>query len=99
LNGFGFIINGEYFTIKKPNYDAIKEILTLNMKISKEDNYLMTLIKLRHILQNEIYKYDKNIEYLDIVFFSSFVEIDHSLGVKKRSYIDQLNEHSDDCSK
>lgn len=25
--------------------------------------------------------------------------MDHSLGVKKRSYIDQLNEHSDDCFK
>ncbi len=99
LNGFGFVINGEYYTIKKPNYEAIKEILTMHMAITKEDNYLLTLRKLRHILQNEIHKYDKNFEYIDIIFFTSHVEIDHSLGVKKRSYIDQMNEHSDECSK
>jgi hypothetical protein len=34
-----------------------------------------------------------------MVFFTSYVEIDHSLGVKKRSYIDYLNEHSEDCRK
>ena len=34
-----------------------------------------------------------------MVFFTSYVEIDHSLGVKKRSYIEKLNEHSDDCHK
>ncbi len=61
------------------------------MKVSMEDNYLNTLRKLRHILQSEIHKYGKNVEYIDIVFFTSYVEIDHSLGIKKRSYIDQLN--------
>lgn len=32
-----------------------------------------------------------------MIFFMSHVEIDHSLGVKKRSYIDRLNEHSEEC--
>lgn len=32
-----------------------------------------------------------------ILFFFSHIEIDHSLGVKKRSYIDYLNEHADLC--
>ena len=91
LNGFGFVINGEYFTIKKPNYEAIKDILNTNMIVSKKDNYLMTLRKLRHVLDTEIHKYDKKVEYVDMIFFTSFVDIDHSLGVKKRSYIDQLN--------
>lgn len=50
LNGFGFIINGEYFTIKKPNLEAIKDILTANMVVSQEDNYLFTLRKLRHVI-------------------------------------------------
>lgn len=44
------MINGEYFTIKKPNYEAIKDILNANMVVSKEDNYLLTLRKLRHVL-------------------------------------------------
>jgi len=67
------------------------------MKISEQDNYLLTLRKLRHVLQKDIYKYDKRIEFIEIIFFTSYIEIDHSLGVKKRSYIDFLNQHSDDC--
>lgn len=33
-----------------------------------------------------------------MIFFTSYVEINHSLGIKKRSYIDQLNDHSSECS-
>lgn len=61
LEGFGFVINGEYFTIKKPNYEAIKDILNTYMVVSKEDNYLLTLRKLRHVLNTEINKYDRKV--------------------------------------
>lgn len=33
-----------------------------------------------------------------MIFFTSYVEINHSLGIKKRSYIDQLNDHSSECA-
>jgi hypothetical protein len=32
-----------------------------------------------------------------LLFFFSHIEVDHSLGNKKRSYIDHLNEHADLC--
>jgi hypothetical protein len=35
---------------------------------------------------------------ISLVFFFSYVKIDHSLGTKKRSYIDKLNAHSEACS-
>ena len=32
-----------------------------------------------------------------LIFFFSYVAIDHTLGKKKISYIDLLNEHSEEC--
>ncbi len=34
-----------------------------------------------------------------MIFFTSHVKIDHTLGIKKRSYINKLNEHCSDCDK
>ena len=59
--------------IKKSNYEAIKEILTLNMIISKDNNYLLTLRRLRHVIEKDIYKYDKKVDNINMIFFSSSI--------------------------
>jgi hypothetical protein len=94
LEGVGFVINGQYFTVKRLGYEAVRDILEGNLRVEENDDYLGTLRKLRHVLQTDIYKYDKVFTRIDMIFFTSYVEVDHTLGVKKRTYIQKLNEHS-----
>jgi len=65
------------------------------MVLTENDDYHPTLIKVRHSVQSVAEKLHQT--RISLVFFLSYVKIDHSLGTKKRSYIDKLNEHSDAC--
>jgi len=65
------------------------------MIIANRDDYHDTLVKTRHSIQNVANKLEET--KISLIFFFSFIEIDHTLGVKKRSYIDYLNEHEDIC--
>jgi hypothetical protein len=95
LRGISFIVNGEHHILKDLNMPSIKELLTSVMTITQSDNYHQTLVKTRHSVQTMAQRLEHT--RISLVFFFSYVEIDHSLGLKKRSYIDYLNEHSDEC--
>lgn len=59
------------------------------LTISKSDDYFFTLQKTRHNIQSVAEKLHQT--NISLIFLMTYVEIDHSLGVKKRSYIDFLN--------
>lgn len=59
------------------------------MVVSENDNYLHTLRKTRHAVQAAAQKLNET--KVTLIFFFSYVAIDHTLGRKKISYIDQLN--------
>jgi hypothetical protein len=65
------------------------------MIVANSDDYLETLQKTRHAVLNVSQRLSQ--AKVTLLFFFSYVAIDHSLGLKKRSYIDHLNEHSDQC--
>ncbi len=65
------------------------------MVISNNDDYCDTLQKTRHAVQTVAQKLCET--KVTLLFFFSYVHIDHSLGTKKRSYINYLNEHSENC--
>lgn len=73
------------------NFPAIKDMLDTFISLTDSDDYLITLKKTRHAVQSMAQKLDQT--NISLVFFFSSLKIDHSLGVKKRSYIDYLNEH------
>jgi hypothetical protein len=65
------------------------------MVVSNNDDYFDTLQKTRHAVQTVAQRLSQT--KVTLLFFFSYVHIDHSLGTKKRSYIDYLNEHSENC--
>lgn len=74
---------------------AIKELFEKTFVISQEDDYSKTLVKTRHSIQSVAQKLNQT--KITLLFFFSHIEIDHTLGVKKRSYIDHLNQHAELC--
>lgn len=51
IDGVGFIINKNYYTIRKPNYEGIKDLLNANVKIDDTIDIRDTLICLRNSIQ------------------------------------------------
>lgn len=95
LRGISFIINGQHHIIKNHNIDEIRDLFSQTFTISQEDDYSKTLIKTRHALQTIFNRLEQS--KISLIFFFSHLEIDHSLGVKKISYINYLNQHADTC--
>jgi primase-polymerase (primpol)-like protein len=52
IEGIGFVMNENYYTIRQPNYEGIKDLLTANMKISDTTDFTRSLTVLRHSIQN-----------------------------------------------
>ena len=96
LKGISFIINGEHHPVKNLTINAVKEMIMTILTVTQNDDYFITLQKTRHSIQSVAQKLNQT--KISLIFFMSYVEIDHSLGVKKRSYIDLLNEHSEKCT-
>jgi hypothetical protein len=65
------------------------------MVVSQNEDYFYTLQKTRHTVLSVAQHLNQT--KISLLFFFSYVEIDHSLGTKKRSYINILNEHSENC--
>ena len=83
------MVNGEHHPVKNLNIASIKELLGKVMVVCENDNYLTTLIKTRHAVQTVAQRLHET--KLTLIFFFSYVAIDHTLGRKKISYIDLLN--------
>jgi hypothetical protein len=89
LAGISFVINGAHHPLKNITVLHVKELLSSLMAISQNDDYCETLEKTRHAVQSVAQKLNET--KVTLLFFFSYVHIDHSLGTKKRSYIDYLN--------
>lgn len=89
IRGISFIINGQHHPIQNFTIQAIKQLFSETFLISKEDDYSVTLTRTRHAIQSVAQKLNQT--NITLLFFFSHIEIDHTLGVKKRSYINKLN--------
>jgi hypothetical protein len=96
LSGISFVVNGTHHPLKNITAPNVRELLTTVMVVSQNDDYFDTLQKTRHAVQTVAQRLHET--KVSLFFFFSYVKIDHSLGTKKRSYIDYLNEHSDNCT-
>ena len=43
ITGIGFVINENYYTIRQPNYEGIKDLLLNYMKIGETVDFIKTL--------------------------------------------------------
>lgn len=67
------MINENYYTIRQPNYEGIKDLLTSNMRICESVDFLSTLVCLRHSIMNEAKKMEN--AKISLLFFTSCVAV------------------------
>ena len=53
IDNIGFVINAQYYTIRNPNYEGIKDLLNANVRIEDSKDIRETLKCLRHSIMNE----------------------------------------------
>lgn len=92
ITGISFIINGVHHPLKHFSPPNVRELISSLMVVSNNDDYFDTLQKTRHAVQTVAQRLSQT--KVTLLFFFSYVHIDHALGTKKRSYINYLNEHS-----
>lgn len=56
IDHIGFVINAKYHTIRNPNYEGIKDLLTANLFVDDGSDIRQTMQCLRHSLMNEAKK-------------------------------------------
>lgn len=90
IDKIGFVINEKYHTIRNPNYEGIKDLLTANMHIEDTTDIRNTIQCLRHSIMNE----GKKIAdcKLNLFWFSSNV-MENKLVPTKVAHRIQKNTH------
>lgn len=48
IDNVGFVINKNYYTIRNPNYEGIKDLLAANVKVEDSTDIRETIICLRN---------------------------------------------------